>query len=306
VRCTTVAELTKAPLPSTSPHPPRPRSREVALVAISDLHVEACENRRFVEQLSPTHEHDWLIVCGDVGEIMADIEWALSTLARRFAKVIWAPGNHELWTYPTDPVQLRGVARYRHLVSFCRDLGIVTPEDPYPVWSGPGGPVAVAPLFTFYDYSFGMNVAPSKRESLARAYAAGVVCSDELVLHPDPYASREQWCHERLKISEERLTAMAADGLPSVLVGHFPLLAELTRPLYHPEFAQWCGTTRTADWHTRYRAKAVVYGHLHIPRSTMHDGVRFEEVSLGYPLQRRRWSTGGVLPRRILPHGDAT
>jgi 3',5'-cyclic AMP phosphodiesterase CpdA len=280
-----------------------PNAEQAALMAIGDLHVEAAENRRFVERMRPAHDRDWLIVCGDVGEIMSDIEWALTTLARTFEKVIWVPGNHELWTCPADPVQLRGDARYRYLVRSCQDLGIATPEDPYPVWSGPGGPVAVAPLFTLYDYSFGVNVAPSKRESLARAHEVGVVCSDELVLYPDPYPSREQWCHERLKLTEQRLTTMAAEGLPSVLVGHFPLLAELTTPLFHPEFAQWCGTVATADWHTRFLAQAVVYGHLHIPRSTMHDGVRFEEVSLGYPLQRKRWGNRRALPRRIVPGG---
>jgi 3',5'-cyclic AMP phosphodiesterase CpdA len=277
---------------------------EAALVAVGDLHVEAPENRRFVETLRPAHDGDWLIVCGDVGESMRDVEWGLATLARNFETVIWVPGNHELWTTPADAVQLRGDARYRYLVRCCRDLGIATPEDPYPVWSGPGGPVVVAPVFTLYDYSFGVNVAPTKRESLARAYEAGVVCSDELVLHPDPHPSREQWCHERVRLTEDRLTAMAAEGLPSVLVSHFPLLAELTRPLYHPEFAQWCGTVATADWHVRFGARAVVYGHLHIPRSTVHDGVRFEEVSLGYPRERKRWGSRRPLPRRIVSGGD--
>jgi 3',5'-cyclic AMP phosphodiesterase CpdA len=277
--------------------------RSAALWAVGDLHVEAGENREFVERLHPRHDGDWLIVCGDAGEIMAEVEWALDTLVRKFEKVIWAPGNHELWTCPEDEVQLRGDARYRYLVRRCQALGIVTPEDPYPVWCGPGGPVAVAPLFTLYDYSFGRNVAPSKRESLALAHAAGVVCSDELVLHPDPYASRERWCEERVRITEQRLTAMAAEGLPSVLVSHFPLLAELTSPLLHPEFAQWCGTVATADWHTRFLAQVVVYGHLHIPRTTVHDGVRFEEVCLGYPLQRKRWPQPRALPRRILPSG---
>ncbi len=272
-----------------------------ALVAIADLHVDATDNRRFVERLRPRHDGDWLVLCGDVAEAMAAVEWALATLARRFAKVVWVPGNHELWTTPSDPVQLRGDARYRRIVGHCREHGIATPEDPYPVWEGPGGPVVVAPLFTLYDYSFGVNVAPTKREALARARAAGVVCSDELVLYPDPYASREDWCRARVELTEERLTAMAARGLPSVLVNHFPLLAELTRPLLRPEFAQWCGTLATAGWHTRFRACAVVYGHLHIPRTTVHEGVRFEEVSLGYPLERRRRSTHRPLPRRIVP-----
>ena len=45
----------------------------------------------------------------------------------------------------------------------------------------------------------------------------------------------------------------------------------------------WCGTRRTEDWHVRFPVKAVVYGHLHQPATHMRDGVRFEEVSLGYP-----------------------
>lgn len=276
-----------------------------ALVAISDLHVEVAENRRFVQALRPDSDRDWLIVCGDVGEVMSDIEWGLRTLTRIFDKVIWVPGNHELWTRPDDPAQLRGEERYRHLVHCCRELGVVTPEDPYPVWTGPGGPVVIAPLFTLYDYSFGTNIASSKDEALARAREAGVVCSDELVLFPDPYSSVEEWCEERVRVTRERLAANGTGGLPVVLVNHFPLLREATNRLMHPEFAQWCGTEMTADWHKRFRAIAVVYGHLHLPRTTVHDGVRFDEVSLGYPHQWRRRSNGGPFVRRIVPWGFA-
>jgi hypothetical protein len=69
-----------------------------------------------------------------------------------------------------------------------------------------------------------------------------------------------------------------------------------TDVLWFPEFAQWCGTERTADWHVRYRAAVAVYGHLHIPRTTYYDGVRFEEVSLGYP---REWSRRGGVPNPL-------
>jgi 3',5'-cyclic AMP phosphodiesterase CpdA len=269
------------------------------LFAISDLHLDQAENRELVERLRPRSEHDWLIVCGDVADGHARIESALRLLCERFAKVIWTPGNHELLTYRDDPGQLRGVARYRGLVDLCRRLGVITPEDPFPRWDGPGGPVQVAPLFLLYDYSFGRNVGASKQESLRRAHEAGVVCVDEFLLHPDPYPSREAWCAARLALTEQRLTDLDP-SLPTVLVNHFPLIVEPTRVLRHPEFAQWCGTVRTADWHRRYRATAVVYGHLHIPRTTWHDGVRFEEVSLGYPRERRR-RPSIPLPRQILP-----
>lgn len=225
------------------------------------------------------------MLAGDVGEFLADIEETLRALSARFARVIWVPGNHELWSHPRDPSPLRGEERYRHLVRVCRAAGIDTPEDPFPVWDGPGGPVTVAPLFVGYDYTFRPPGTATKDEALAAARAARVMGSDERHLHPDPYPSREAWCAARVEVTLGRLAGLDP-ALPSVLVNHFPLVREDTRLLRHPEFALWCGTEATADWHVRFGAAAVVYGHLHIPRTTWHDGVRFEEVSLGYP---REW-----------------
>lgn len=274
-----------------------------SLLAISDLHVRHPENGKIVEGLRPRTEWDWLLIAGDVGEYVADVEWALRLLSRHFATVVWAPGNHELWTPHDDPVQLRGEARYHHLVEICRSLGVVTPEDPYPVWEGWGGPVTVAPLFLLYDYTFRPSGTATKEEALERAYARGVVCADEFLLHPDPYPSREAWCRARVEQTAKRLAARPP-GIPTVLVNHYPLLREPTRSLRYPEFAQWCGTELTADWHLRFDAAVVVYGHLHIPRSTEHDGVRFEEVSVGYP---QEWQPRGIRPslREILPARNA-
>ncbi|MES4891472.1 metallophosphoesterase [Streptomyces sp. NPDC096012] len=277
-----------------------PRAGAGQLLAVSDLHIGYAENRALVESMRPEGDEDWLIVAGDVAETVADIRWALGTLAARFRKVLWAPGNHELWTHPKDPVTLRGAARYEHLVELCRELGVLTPEDPYPVWHGPGGPVAVAPLFLLYDYSFLPAGCATKAEGLAYAEGTGIVCNDEFLLHPDPYPAREDWCRARVAETERRLEALPAD-LPTVLVNHYPLDRHPTEVLWHPEFAMWCGTSATADWHRRFRVATVVYGHLHIPRTTWHDGVRFEEVSVGYPREwRKRPGRPGTL-RRILP-----
>jgi 3',5'-cyclic AMP phosphodiesterase CpdA len=270
------------------------------LFAVSDLHVDHPENRAIVDGLRPHGDGDWLIVCGDVADSPKDVEWALKILRERYERVIWTPGNHELLTQRDDPPQLRGEKRYQHLVELCQGIGVTTPEDPFPIWDGEGGPAQIAPLFLLYDYSFGRNVAPTCEEALRRAYDAGVVCVDEFLLHPDPYPSRQAWCEARVKEAERRL-ATSDPSLPMVLINHFPLIKEPTQVLRHPEFAQWCGTVRTADWHRRFRAAAVVYGHLHIPRTTWHDGVRFEEVSLGYPRERRYRSERDYVPRQILP-----
>ncbi len=270
------------------------------LLAVSDLHVGFAANRAIAERIEPGSASDWLIVAGDVGERAADVEWALGTLSERFAKVVWVPGNHELWTHSRDPVRLRGEARYQHLVEVCRRLGVVTPEDAYPIWPGEDGPVVIAPLFVLYDYSFRPAGAATTAEGLAQAYGAGVVSTDERWLHPDPFPTREAWCDDRLTRTERRLAELPP-ALPTVLVNHFPLVREPTAVMRYPVFAQWCGTVRTADWPARFRAQAVVYGHLHIPRTTWHDGVRHEEVSLGYPREWKRRTAAPVIPRQILP-----
>jgi len=269
------------------------------LFAISDLHVSYQANRQFIESL-PAFPHDWLLVAGDVAEKTSDIEWALRALRARFATVVWVPGNHELWTLSTDPVQLRGEARYRYLVAMCRRLGVITPEDSFPVWRGVDGPVVIVPLFVLYDYSFRPDGTTTKDEALAVAYETGIVCSDEAVLYPDPYPTRDAWCHARLKVTELRLAALPP-GVPTLLVSHFPLTREPTRVLTYPEFAQWCGTERTTNWHVRFGARVVVYGHLHIPGTTWQDGVRFEEVSLGYPAQWDKDRGAAHYLRQILP-----
>jgi 3',5'-cyclic AMP phosphodiesterase CpdA len=270
------------------------------LLAVSDLHVGYADNRAVVARLRPETDEDWLIVAGDVADTVADIEWALRTLRARFAAVIWVPGNHELWTRRADPVRLRGVRRYDFLVELCRGLDVITPEDPYPVWQGSQGTAVIVPLFLLYDYTFLPTGAASKAAGLEQAYQAGIVCADEALLHPDPYPSREAWCAARIEATEHRLAALDP-ALPIVLVNHFPLIREPTRVLRYPQFAQWCGTTATADWPVRFAATVSVYGHLHIPRTTWHQGVRFEEVSLGYPQEwMPRGQPRGPL-RQILP-----
>ena len=256
-----------------------------SLLAVSDVHVGYAANRAVLDQVRPQTDRDWLIVAGDVGEQAGDILATLTELASRFERVIWSPGNHELWTHPADPITLRGRERYDYLVTGCRRAGVLTPEDEFPFWPYADEAIVIAPLFLLYDYSFLPPGVDNQVDALALAYRTGVVCTDEKFLHPDPYPSRQDWCADRVAYSRARLDQLDP-GTRTVLVNHWPLTRLPTAVLRFPQFAQWCGTTATADWHVRYRAAAVVYGHLHIPRVTHEDGVRFDEVSLGYP---REW-----------------
>ncbi len=110
------------------------------LLAISDVHVGYPENRGIVERIRPRSETDWLLLPGDVSEKVADFEWVLGTLASRFAKVVWAPGNHDLWTHPSETVQLAAWNALRTPREGGRDLGVVTLEDPLSDLGGPRRP----------------------------------------------------------------------------------------------------------------------------------------------------------------------
>lgn len=274
------------------------------LWAISDLHLGNAATRTALEAL-PARPGDGLILAGDVGETVAHLRFALELLAGRFARLFWVPGNHDLWTVSTDPLGLRGEAKYRHLVEECRRVGVLTPEDPYPLWPGevaPGiepGSCRIAPLFLLYDYSFRPDDVPLEK-AVDWAAETNVVCADEVLLAPDPYPTRQAWCAARLAATEPRLAAAASDA-PLVIVNHFPLRQDLLTLRRIPRFSLWCGTRATEDWHRRYRAVAVVHGHLHVRATHFRDDVRFEEVSLGY---QRDWDLErGIAPylRQILP-----
>ena len=142
------------------------------LWAVSDLHTGHLGNKPVAESLHPSSPDDWLIVAGDVAERTDEIRWTLDLLRRRFAKVIWVPGNHELWTTNRDPVQIFGRARYDYLVNMCDEMGVVTPEHPFPVWTERGGPATIVPMFLLYDYTFLPEGAMSKAEGYGHRAAA--------------------------------------------------------------------------------------------------------------------------------------
>jgi hypothetical protein len=260
----------------------------VTLFAISDLHVGYAANRAALAQIGH-HHGDWLILAGDVGETVAHLELTLDQLQPKFGQLLWVPGNHELWTRREEP-GLMGLRKYEALVEVCRRRGVLTPEDPYPLYLGRGGPRRVALLFTLYDYSFTPTpMAPD--DALQWAIDQGVLCSDEAVLSPAPYPSRAAWCGARCDETERRLTAARSfDTHPFVLVNHFPLRREHVVVPRYPAFSIWCGTERTRGWPSRFGATEVVYGHLHTPGTRLEDGIRYHEVSFGYPGQ---WDSRG-------------
>ena len=220
----------------------------------------------------PESEDDWLIVAGDVADGQAGIEWALRLLAERFGEVVWVPGNHELLHPPRRPA---AAARRAPLLAPGRALpqarrhhsrgplpGLGRARRPGRCWR---------PSSCSTTTRFGRNVAPTKAEALRRAHEAGVVCVDEFLLHPDPLPEPRGLVRGAGR--RDRTAGCAATStrhLPTVLVNHFPLIADAdpgaspsrVRPVVRHRARPRTGTAASD-------ATAVVYGHLHIPRTTL-------------------------------------
>lgn len=253
------------------------------LYAISDLHLRHPKNLEALNELPKRFADDWLIVAGDIGEVDLLVRFAFSLLSERFARVFWTPGNHDLWTMPSDKSGRRGVAKYEHLVRMARHYGIVTPEDDFVEWPDTQNPYVIAPIFLGYDYSFRPSYV-ARENVLDWAAKGDVLSTDEALLHAAPFPDVDSWCRERCQLTESRLAA-ASQRAPLVLINHYPLRQDHAILPRVPRFTPWCGTTKTHDWHTRFRAKEVIYGHLHIRKRRELDGTSFREVSLGYPGQ---------------------
>jgi len=267
------------------------------LYAISDLHITNKPNLEGLVALPAQHD-DWLIVAGDIAENAEDVRLGLRLLTSKFARVFWTPGNHELWS--TGVNERRGLSKYRQVIEIARKLGVATPEDPYTPWTQEGFTYLIAPLFLLYDYSFRPAKIAASR-ALEWADATKAVSRDESLVDPWPFSNIPQWCEQRLRLTEEKLRE-AARRHRLILVNHFPLKEELVRSPAGPAYSLWCGTRRTADWHKRFRALVVIFGHLHTRTTHWYDGVRFEGVSLGNPDQWDRQAGIAAHLRQILPY----
>merc|ERR1719394_1084515 len=64
--------------------------------AISDVHVERRDNMRWLESL-PKFERSTVLVAGDLGVSLTQVEQALRLFKEKFDHVCYCYGNHETW-----------------------------------------------------------------------------------------------------------------------------------------------------------------------------------------------------------------
>lgn len=261
------------------------------IYATSDLHLDQKENFLAFQQAFPfpsqtAHQQDCLILAGDICESTSQLQEIIERLRCYYQEIIWTPGNHELWVRPSQQnAGYTSADKYRQMISLCQSLSVHTPEDDFLQLPGTQQNLILAPLFVLYDYSFKPEHVKTE-DAVEWAMESNVLCTDEILIKTTPYTSVVEWCEQRIKYSQQRLDAYKGrEDCQLILINHFPLSQQSFHLKYIPRFSIWCGTTQTQNWHTHYRAKSVISGHLHLPSKQEIDSVSFYEVSLGYPGQ---------------------
>ena len=236
------------------------------IFALSDVHVDYDANAKWVASLSnDDYRDDVLILAGDVTDTRRLLEWCLGAFVRRFKRVLFVPGNHELWVLR----EVRGKDSLQKAAEV--RLAVESSGASMEVFRAPG--LAIVPLLSWYDYSFGD--ASDELRAMWMDYRA---CR-----WPRGYTDREVAAHFDA-LNDEHVAPHAEDKvityshfLPRIdlMPGAVPRAGRVLYPIL--------GSTRIETRLRRLGASLHVYGHSHVNRRVTIDGVTYINNAFGYP-----------------------
>jgi len=107
----------------------RPRG-SVRIFAISDVHIDHGDSvMNWANGISPTEfKNDILLVAGDLGDTFNAIKIGLSTFRKKFRRVFYVPGNHDMWIRPNtaDSNKFKfkdSIAKLLAMLEMCEKIG---------------------------------------------------------------------------------------------------------------------------------------------------------------------------------------
>ena len=234
--------------------------------AVSDIHIDYQENKQWILDLSSSdYQQDILILAGDISDKLALLEWCFNQLERKFYKVIFVPGNHELWV--NRDKHLNSIEKFNKIYQLTLDSGIAI--EPFHFNS-----ITIVPLFSWYDYTFG-----EPDNQLLKIWVDFRACSwpegmsmtgiTEFFLNKNkPY----------LNLSNDTLISFS-HFLPRIdlMPPYIPMKYRYLYPALGSELL---------DLQIRQLKPEIhVYGHSHVNRNIQLNGIRYINNAFGYPAE---------------------
>ncbi|MEM1232127.1 MAG: metallophosphoesterase [Pseudomonadota bacterium] len=242
------------------------------IFAVSDLHVDYAPNRAWIDALSKVdYQRDALLVAGDLSHKPERLLRAMAALRARFARVLFVPGNHDLWV-PRDSEET-SLERHAFLRTALAQLDV--DQDAFE-FAG----ARIVPLLSWYDYSFG---APGPK--LRKAWSDFHRCR-----WPDGWEAPQISAH----FAASHPKPVALDPLPLITVSHFlprpdvlPMPAIMAFGWILPVLGGWRLEQSLRRWHVQAIGHTHLYGHSHVNVDRTLSGIRYLNNARGYPNEPR-------------------
>jgi len=264
------------------------------IFALSDLHADFAENRRWLQQLSADDfQHDCLIVAGDVSHRLDLMASTFQLLSDRFARICFVAGNHDLWLRDNNCTDSR--EKFDRLLHLCAELHICT--DPIKIGSDDACPVWVVPLDAWYDrpedsadslYVAKNGEAPGLRwwaDNRAIRWPATAEFNRPAawMLARNAHALNRRYDAPVVSFSHVLPRAEAMFPTPAELAAWGP---DVQDPTPRFNFSRVAGTSALDRQIRGLGAQLHIYGHQHRNRTLTVAGVTYLSHCLGYPRER--------------------
>lgn len=231
---------------------------------ISDVHIDYTENMEWLFGLSAyDYQDDILILAGDLTESLTLLRESFNHLVTKFRRVLFVPGNHELWIEKD---------REGHSLEKFEDVCNVAVEcdvsiEPYHV-----GNLSIVPLHGWYDFSFAEP--------------------DAMLLDHWMDFRRCKW-PEDAKLTDvtefflqKNTKHLQTKNETVISFSHFLPRIDLMPP-YIPQNYRFVypvlGCRGLEEQIRELDSKIHIYGHSHVNRHAIIDGIKYINNAFGYP-----------------------
>jgi predicted phosphodiesterase len=239
------------------------------IFAISDLHLDYADNRRWLEGISfEEYREDVLILAGDISDSIELVVWCFGVIKKKFKTILFVPGNHDLWIIRDEKLQ-DSVDKFRLLCDIADNCGIS--RKPFH-----SGVLSIVPLLSWYDYSFGKPT-----DELYATWMDYRACKWPVGASLREVAAYFAKLNEDILSITNRTVISFSHFVPRIDV--MPAYIPPARKRVYPVLG-----TELLERQIRCLQPAIhIYGHSHVNQRVPIDGIFYINNAFGYPEETR-------------------
>lgn len=237
--------------------------------AISDLHLDYAVNAQWLHDLSLSdYQHDILILAGDISDSPRLLDMCFQELVRRFHRVLFVPGNHDIWVLRFDK-ECNSLEKWQRTRQMAGQHGVLL--EP---WSEGG--LTIVPLLSWYDFSFGQP-----DEQLQQVWMDFHACK-----WPDGFDQQRITeyflAHNEAHLDLRNQTVISfSHFMPRIDI--MPEQVPKLRRFIYPVL----GSSALEKQIRRLQPQIHVYGHSHLNRHLQIDKITYINNAFAYPSETR-------------------